>query len=74
MRAKKRLSVYKVVRQVSLEMATMQQTLFEAGLIATAAAVNAASQKLGWEGTKLAERYAREVKAAALKELKAQVR
>ena len=48
-----------VVRAVGVDMVTMQRLLQNVGLHATAAQVNAASQKLGWEAAKLIERSER---------------
>lgn len=45
-----------VVRDQSVVLVQMQRTLMDAGLVATAARVNIASQKLGWEAAKLLER------------------
>ena len=44
------------VREQSVVLVQMQRTLMDVGLVATAARVNIASQKLGWEAAKLLER------------------
>lgn len=52
----KRKTINEVVRQEGAFMVALQRRLMDAGLIATAAAVNVASQKLGYEAAKLMER------------------
>ena len=45
-----------VVRDTGVEMIAMQRRLHDAGLHATAARINLASQKLGWEAAKIIEK------------------
>ena len=47
--------IYKVVREVSMQMVETQRRLHDVGLHATAAAVNEASKKLGWEAAEKIE-------------------
>jgi hypothetical protein len=49
-----------VIREESVALVALQRRLFDAGLIASAAAVNIASTKLGWEGARLLERQMKE--------------
>lgn len=55
MKAKKQ-GLYEIVRKYSAQMVSMQRALVDAGLIATAARINAASHKLGWEAAKIMEK------------------
>lgn len=47
----KKPNIYDVVRHASMTLVTLQRSLHDAGLHATAKAVNEASQKLGWEAS-----------------------
>ena len=49
-------SPYEVARTASVAMINLQMELFNAGFHTTAAAVNLASKKLGWEAARLIER------------------
>ena len=53
------IEIYAALRAESVAMIDMQRRLIDAGLIATARAVNAASQKLGFEAEKLLKRTKR---------------
>lgn len=52
-----RKPIAQVIRDESLVLVAMQRRLFDAGLLATAAAVNKASTQLGWEGAGLLEKH-----------------
>lgn len=49
--------IAQVIREEALVLVAMQRRLFDAGLIATAAAVNKASSALEWEGADLLEKH-----------------
>ena len=52
----KRKNLHNVVREESVFMVALERRLHDAGLIATAAAVNQATPKLGWEAAKKLEK------------------
>jgi len=63
---KKQTPIAAVIREESANLVAMQRRLFDAGLIASAAAVNEAANKLGWEGVRLLEAaMARDAKGQA---------
>ena len=48
-----KLTLHEVVRDESIALVQMQRRLFNAGLLETAAAINEAANKLGWEVDRL---------------------
>lgn len=52
----KEAKLRKAVREVALELTTIQRRLFDVGLIKTAHQVNQASKELGWEAERELER------------------
>ena len=55
----KKTPLSEVVRTESVNLVALQRRLFDAGLIATAAAINEAANKLGWEASRLLDRKAK---------------
>lgn len=51
----KRKTLNEIVRQESAFMVALERRLHDAGLIATAAVVNSATRKLGWEAARKLE-------------------
>lgn len=52
----KRKTLHQVVREESAMLVAMQRRLVDAGLVATAAAINEAANKLGWEAARKFEK------------------
>lgn len=50
------MSIAKLIADESAALVALQRRLFDAGLLASAAAVNEATNKLGWEGARLLEK------------------
>ena len=59
MKAKDERKLRDAVRNYGFQMVMMQRKLINVGLVATAQAVNKASQQLGWEAARILEREAK---------------
>lgn len=57
MKAAEERKFRRILRNSGYEMVLMQQKLHDIGLHETARAVNAASQKLGWEAARILEQH-----------------